>query len=248
MRNKDKWVPSALVYRKGKLVASRNPKEVGVGSRLTADLAASFYDANIRKHAKGKLIDLGCGKVPLFEAYKDFVTENICVDWDKTPHSSAYVDCMCDLSKELPFRDGVFDTLILSCVLEHIQQPDHLWKEMSRILTAGGKVLMNVPFYYWLHETPHDYYRYTEYALRRFAKSSDFEIVLLKAIGGTPEILADILAKHLQYAPLLGKCLASGVQYITHVLVRRGPGKRLSERTSKTFPFGYFLVAEKRGK
>ena len=56
---------------------------------------------------------------------------------------------------------------------------------------------MNVPFYYWLHERPHDYYRYTEYALRRFAETAGFNFLLIKTLGGVPEIIADILAKNL---------------------------------------------------
>lgn len=245
MKNKDRWIPSKFVHRKGKLIGSRNPKELGIGSRLVADITAGFYDTNLKRYAGGKLIDLGCGKVPLFETYKDLVSDNICVDWEQTFHKNDYLDFECDLTKELPFNDGEFDTIILSDVLEHIPQPGKFWREMSRILVKKGKILMNVPFYYWLHETPHDYYRYTEYALRRFAESTDFEILLLEALGGTPEILADILAKHLQKIPFLGSPLAIGIQYLTHAFIRTSLGKYLSKKTSKTFPLGYFLVAEK---
>ena len=92
MRNKEKWSPSKYIHKKGKLVASRDRKEVGIGSRLIADLVAELYDRNLKQHAKGKLLDLGCGNVPLYGAYRELVTDNICVDWGNTLHKSEYLD------------------------------------------------------------------------------------------------------------------------------------------------------------
>lgn len=42
---------------------------------------------------------------------------------------------------------------------------------------------MNVPFYHWLHETPHGYYRYTEFALRRFMDRCGTQLIQLEASG-----------------------------------------------------------------
>jgi len=245
MKNKDKWKPSKYVYRKGKLIASRDRKEVGIASRLVADLVAGFYDKSLKQHAKGKLLDLGCGKVPLYHAYREYITDNTCIDWMNTAHGNQYLDFECDLAKALPFEDGEFDTIILSDVLEHIPNPEHLWKEMSRILSVGGKIILNVPFYYWLHEQPYDYYRYTEFALRRFVENSGLRLIQLEPIGGAPEVLADILAKHAMFIPRLGKNLAAMIQYVTELLAKTAKGKRVSARTSKAFPCVYSLVAEK---
>lgn len=245
MKNKDNWKPSKFVYKGGKLVSSRDSREVRIGSRLITDIIASYYDVYIPKYAKGKLIDLGCGKVPLYEAYKNHITENICVDWENTLHKNEFLDYEGDLTKKLPFCDGEFDTIVLSDVLEHIPQPEKLWQEMSRILALNGKAFINVPFYYGLHEVPYDYYRYTEYALRFFAKLTGFGVLLLKPIGGTPEILADIFAKHLRFFPVIGSGLASAIQYVAAAFVRTTFGKKISEKTSQVFPLGYFLIVEK---
>ena len=71
MKNIENWKPSKFTYnRRGKLIASKNLKEVGAGSRLMGNLVAEFYDEALRVYSKGKLIDLGCGKIPLFAAYK----------------------------------------------------------------------------------------------------------------------------------------------------------------------------------
>ena len=245
MQNQGTWTPSKFVYRNGALRATRDEREVGLGSRLAAELVASLYDAHLARYARGRLVDLGCGKVPLFAAYRDHVSTVTCVDWEGTSHTNDWVDVYCDLAGDLPFEDGSFDTILLSDVLEHIPRPEHLWEEMSRILSPGGHLIMNVPFLYWLHEEPHDYYRYTEFALRRFVESAGMELRLLRAIGGTPEVLADILAKHVVRVPVVGRLIASAVQAGTLGLVRTRLGKRASQRTAAKLPLGYFLIASK---
>jgi SAM-dependent methyltransferase len=246
MRNKDKWVPSKFVYREGKLIASRNPEEVAITDRLLADRVAALYDVYIPQYAKGRLIDLGCGNVPLFEVYRSHIENSVCADWGNSFYKNQYLDCECDLTRDLPFGDGEFDTIILSDVLEHIPQPEKVWQEMSRILAPGGIVILNVPFYFRLHEVPYDFYRYTEYALRRFAELTGFKVLLLRPVGGTPEILADLLARHVQFVPWFGKNLVIAIQSITAAFVKSALGRRISEKTGQMFPLGYFLVAEKK--
>ena len=227
------------------LRASRDPNAVAIGSRLIVDLIAGAYHCNLPQHAKGRLLDLGCGKVPLFLAYKDHVTRITCVDWANTLHKNEHLDCECDLTQPLPFQDGEFNTIILSDVLEHISQPELLWKEMSRILAVRGRILLNVPFYYWLHEQPHDYYRYTEFALRRFVDGAGLRLLQLDSLGGAPEIMADIFSKNILRWRVTGRFMAMFVQWLTTLYLKTKSGKRASARSRGSFPFAYFLVAEK---
>lgn len=245
MKNRDSWRPSKFVYRRGKLIASRDSEEVDAASRLMVDRVAAYYDANLRRHARGRLVDLGCGKAPLYRAYADCVSEVTCVDWGNTSHENAYLDLECDLNKALPFADAAFDTVILSDVLEHIAQPEPLWAEISRILAPSGKVILNVPFYYSIHAGPYDYYRYTEFALRRFVESSGLRLIQLESIGGAPEILADVFAKNVKRFPLIGYPLAVFSQWLTAGFTRTRFGRKVSRATGHSFPFGYFLIAEK---
>lgn len=245
MKNADTWMPSKYILRNGKLMASRDPDEVSIGSRLVADLVAQLYADNLERHAKGKLLDLGCGQVPLYGAYKDLVSENICVDWVNTRHANNHLDHECDLTDPLPFADNEFDTIILSDVLEHIPSPESLWAEMRRVLRPNGKLIMNVPFFYCLHEKPHDYYRYTEFALQRFAEQAGLDVVHLEPVGGSPEIFADMMAKHLQFVAFVGLPFARLVQFLTRRFVETTVGRRLSSKTAEAFPLGYFLVARK---
>lgn len=53
-------------------MASRDPKELSIGSRLVCDLLCEYLDSSIVQHATGKLLDLCCGRVPLHANCKDF--------------------------------------------------------------------------------------------------------------------------------------------------------------------------------
>ena len=241
MKNMDKWQESKYSFINNTLKASRDPNEVAVSSRLITDLVASFYEKYIPQFCKGKLIDLGCGEAPLYCIYKKYTTEIICIDWPKSFHKKDYVDVECSLTDHLPFRDNEFNTIILSDVLEHLPDVTVLWREMYRILQPEGKLLLNTPFYYPLHETPYDYCRYSEYALRNFAENVGFSVILIEAIGGVPEILADIIAKQICKRKIFCKWPAVFVQNLALRFSKRG----FSKRTRRMFPFGYFVVAQK---
>jgi hypothetical protein len=118
---------------------------------------------------------------------------------------------------------------------------------MARLIKPGGKLLLNVPFLYWLHEEPYDYYRYTKFALRRFAEEAGFEIVLIKKLGGAPEIVVDIFSKIASRFGPLGERIAVALQDICRRLVASPLGAKVSERTGKHFPLGYFMIAQRIG-
>lgn len=249
MKNRESWSPGKYELRNGRLRATRDTSRLKRSSRLVTDLVAARYEKAIQAYARGDLVDLGCGNVPLYLAYRDRVDSITCVDWPATKHRLDHLDHEVDLTRSLPFADDSFGTIILSDVLEHIPNPDHLWSEMYRILAPRGVAIINVPFLYWVHEAPHDYYRYTEFALQRFASDSGFSVISLEPIGGLPEVLADFIAKKPRVIPIIGHLFRKSttilVQKITWAFVH-GPGKSLSVKTSKKFPMGYFMVVEKQ--
>ncbi len=245
MKNPEDWKPSKFVQRGQRLFASRDKNEVAVYSRLVANTVAEFYARAISKFCKGHTIDLGCGKVPLYGFYSRYADNVTCADWPNSPHGDIHIDLSCDLSQPLPFSAQSFDTIILSDVLEHIAAPQVLWAEMARILRPDGVIIMNTPFFYWLHEEPFDFYRYTSHALKRFATDNELEVVSLEAIGGSVEIFIDFLSKHLYHLPVLGRQLTALAQSIGYRFSSSFAGKMIREKTSKKFPLGYAMVVRK---
>jgi SAM-dependent methyltransferase len=241
MKNAERWRPTKFVLRNGGWRSSRDPGEVGVGSRLITDAVARCYGKELPRHARGRLLDLGCGAVPLYGAYRALVDEVICVDWAAGEH----VDQACDLAEPLPFEDASFDTIILSDVLEHVPDPALLWRQMTRVLRPGGRIVMNVPFFYWLHAHPHDYYRYTRFALERFVSLNGLQLLALRPLGGVLEVLADLLAKILDKLPVAGGLLAHSLQAAVAAFGRTRTGAHMAEVSARHFPLAYFLVAQR---
>jgi SAM-dependent methyltransferase len=238
MKNRHLWKPSKFVMTKR---GYRGSNEVGLGSRLIADILAKVYEKAIRQHAYGLLLDLGCGKVPLYELYKDYVSDNICVDWVDTLLKSLHLDYEFDLNDGIALPDEKFDTLLVTDVLEHISNPRLLWSEMARVLKPMGKLILGVPFLYRVHDAPHDYYRYTEYKLRLFCEDNGFTVLYLEPYGGSPEVMLDIIAKHIGFSKILSHIhLFFSKAFINSII-----GKKLSAKTSSKFPLGYCLVAQK---
>ena len=118
MKNKHLWKPSKFIMTADGCKISRVPHEVEIGSRFIGDLIAEAYEKVIPQHTQGLLLDLGCGKVPLYEMYKNYVSDNICVDWENTLHKSPYLDYEFDLNQGIPLASEQFETLALILVTD----------------------------------------------------------------------------------------------------------------------------------
>lgn len=246
MQHKQQWQPTKFILRNGELRASRNETDVSVASRVMVDSIAQFYNFALPIYTKGHLLDLGCGNVPLFGAYERLISENTCVDWGNTFHKNNYLDVEADLNRPLPLKDNAYDTVVLSDVLEHIRRPEELIREINRVMKDEGIFIMNVPFFYHLHEEPFDFFRYTKHALKSMCEENGFEVLYLEPLGGVPEILADIVAKYFIGMPIIGKTIAKIAQWKVSLLLKTSFGNRISNKSAQRFPLAYGIVAKKK--
>jgi hypothetical protein len=65
---------------------------------------------------------------------------------------------------------------------------------------------------YWVHEAPHDYFRYTPHALQRLACEAGLTVRQIDSIGGSQCVLADVMGKLLQSRGAVGAALARALQ------------------------------------
>lgn len=135
---------------------------------------------------KGKVLDSGCGSMP----YKEIILENknvesyLGLDIDTSlNYEGAKPDFLWD-GIRMPFENESFDIVISTEVLEHVPDPDAYLTEVKRVLKPGGIFFFTVPFLMSLHEVPHDYYRYTPYALEMIFKRTGFVSTQIVAQGG----------------------------------------------------------------
>jgi SAM-dependent methyltransferase len=233
VRNEHLWQPTKVDLTPN---GPRAGGRVGVGSWHAVNQTAPLVASALRRYARGHLLDLGAGRAPYFATYRPLVDEITCIDWEGSLHDSTHLDVSHDLNQGIPFPDDTFDTVLSTSVFEHIRQPDVLWGHVTRVLAPGGHLVLNVPFLYWLHEQPYDYFRYTEYALRDYCTVHDLTVLELEATGGALDVMLD----------LSSKLVAQQSQRLARMLVRLGEPvvARLASRGQPhLFPFGYVLVA-----
>lgn len=132
---------------------------------------------------KGQLYDLGCGEMPYKSWLLNYVDQHTGVDWACSQHEIK-ADILADLNGPLPIESEVADTVISISVMEHLREPQVFLNEAYRLLKPGGFMVLQVPFMWWVHEAPYDFYRYTRYGLQYlFEKAGFTEITIYPQTG-----------------------------------------------------------------
>jgi SAM-dependent methyltransferase len=196
----------------------------------------------IRTHARGWLVDLGCGTAPFWPAVADQVTLYHGIDlWPRSAHISLVGDVQ---SLEMVAGNS-YDSAICIEVLEHLPAPWLATGALSRILKPGGVAVISAPHLSRLHDLPHDYFRFTEFGLRSLLNQSGLEVVEVRVKGGLLTFLGHQLSTLLVAAawslpPLKPLILAANKWCV--VLAAYHLDRVLG---AHTFPQGYVVVARK---
>ncbi len=150
-----------------------NPRGIGL-------LVNPFYFARKGLHqhivalaplVHGRILDVGCGSKPYRKYFN--ASEYIGLEIEgRNKLADRHYD-----GQVFPFKDGEFDSVFTSQVLEHVFNPEEFFLEINRVLKGGGLLLLTVPFIWDEHEQPFDYARYSSFGLRHLLESHGFEIV-----------------------------------------------------------------------
>jgi SAM-dependent methyltransferase len=132
---------------------------------------------------KGIVYDLGCGVRPYEHDIMRTATGYVGIDWSNTPHE-LQADIVADLNEPLPVPDAVADTVVSFQVLEHLKAPQVMLNEAHRILVPGGGIVLTVPFQWWVHEAPHDYFRFTRHGLEHLFDTAGFTDIRISEVTG----------------------------------------------------------------
>lgn len=187
-------------------------------------------------------LTLDAGRAPLYGIYSTHVDDVTCIDWPDSLHGSKYIDIFADLNKPIPVESESYDTIVCTDVLEHIWSHETLWRELHRLLKPGGHVIVGTPFMYWIHEEPHDYFRWTPYSLRTACEESSLELVEIQRCGGGPEVISDITTKLLATK---SPKLATSASSILQRILKWPAIARMSESTSAKLTLANTLVARR---
>lgn len=201
MKNIKYWKETKIITRNKKFIA--NPKQ-GIGSFLITTLVLEKFVSlldNIEK--KFRILDIGCGSMPHYTVFRNFIAPEsyIGIDWNNTNHQNENIDNYVDLNKqdivEFAVKNKPFDVVLLCDVLEHLHEPKNVLKATSKLLNQKSSyALITVPFYYWIHEKPHDYNRFTIQNLKRLLGEVDLEIERYEIVGGFGTAFLDLISKN----------------------------------------------------
>jgi SAM-dependent methyltransferase len=107
-------------------------------------------------------------------------------------------------ANRLPFQDGVFDVVICSELLEHVYEPAAVLREVHRVLSQRGTLLVCAPFLHRVHADPEDYARYTARFWRRVLAETGFAVEAVEQQGLFFSVAADLIGQYLSGSGLPG--------------------------------------------
>jgi SAM-dependent methyltransferase len=169
-------------------------------------------------YARGRLVDVGCGRKawePLFAVHVD---EHVGVDHvPKLVDGVDRVDLIAT-AYDVPLPDDHADTVLLAEVLEHLEDPGRGLAECARLLKTGGHLIVTTPFFWPVHDQ-RDFYRYAPGGLRYLLEEAGLEvveIVPLSGVWGTVSLQVSYALERYRRGPAapVVDAVASGIQWL----------------------------------
>jgi SAM-dependent methyltransferase len=94
----------------------------------------------------GRALDLGAGQGAISQALRDRGFEVTATDVNTSQFRASGVTCLkTDLNRPLPFSEGSFDLVMAVEILEHLESPRGLLREIFRVLRPGGLAVVTTP-------------------------------------------------------------------------------------------------------
>jgi len=114
-------------------------------------LSRKGIDESIRTFGKGfseeaKVIDIGCGDKPYARYFR-------CQYYGLDVANNSKADYVGDILNN-QLSDATYDGIVMTQVLEHVEDAQKAIDEVERLLKPGGRAFISAPFCMRVHETP----------------------------------------------------------------------------------------------
>ena len=193
-----------------------------------------------RHTSQERALDIGAGG----SSYNRFFPNRISIDIDPARKPDVVAD-----AHKLPFKDHEFSLVLCTEVLEHLRDPRAAIAEMRRVLRPGGTLILTTRFVYPLHDTPHDYWRFTKYGLEELL--ADWQISELIPETIDAETVAVLLQRigfqtrmHFNKVSKLLTFLLAYIAPVGNRIISKRFGDIKKERVEDhILASGYYLVA-----
>lgn len=135
---------------------------------------------------KGKVLSIGSANDDDGQCnhYKNYFSEAFSYTTSEVSLTSN-ADLILDVRSMPEINDEFYDCIFCSGVLEHVDDLPSALQEITRILKAGGVLLLGVPFRQEIHMAPNDFWRFTEHGIKHLLQKS-YMIIDFEAIGKIP--------------------------------------------------------------
>lgn len=187
-----------VVVRENRLIFSEPPDDADTAHKSrSAENWTQWRKENYRFYERelagtqdsARIVDLGAGPSQFLDLFDRF---DMYIGVDFVPYET--VSVVTDFTNAIPLRDACVDVVILSNVLEHMQNPQRILEECTRMLKPGGILLATTPFLMRVHQAPYDFNRYTIYQHTRLLEQAglaDTRVIPL----GSPALPFDTLER-----------------------------------------------------
>jgi SAM-dependent methyltransferase len=137
-----------------------------------------------RVHARGRLLDVGCGDMRAEVWFRAQVDSYWGVDLSASRFLQGKKPVAFARAEQLPFRAASFDSALGMSMLTYLPEPIRMLDEACRVLRPGGTLILEFTQAAALHDEPHDYFRFTRYGAAWLLERAGFEVIELIPIGG----------------------------------------------------------------
>jgi SAM-dependent methyltransferase len=151
----------------------------------------------------GVVLDYGSGNQPYADLLATRFDRCLSADYSVTNRPYARRPDYEIVDNRLALPDASVDCVWCTEVLQHIYAPAEALQEMHRVLRPGGYLLGSVAYARGQRDAPHDYYRFTSFALRRLFRDAGFQIESLDFIGDQFGVMVTSLTGVLDLLPRL---------------------------------------------
>ena len=205
---------------------------------------AELHD-QVRRHSSyihGRVLDIGAGSYPRYRGlftFDEYVTMNI--EQGKNTDIVGKIE-------QIPSPDDSYDSIVCTQVLGDVYELPQAFRELHRVLRPGGAVLITENLFDVIHDAPYDFWRLTEFSLRRLAEDAGFTVTILERRGGYRSVMAQLRARYfIERFDASRKWYARALSYYFSLegIWARYWDARDKSRANQIFTHGYILIAHK---
>jgi len=174
--------------------------------------------------------EIGSGTDELFSAELQIVGTDV--------YLSPNVDYVAD-AHYLPFKDNIFDGVLIQAVLEHVVDPQMVVSEIYRVLKKNGIVYAETPFMQQVHEGAYDFTRYTVVGHRYLFKQFDkIDIGGLDGVGVALAWSIRAFIHAISRSRLIAKLAFVPLKYVLTIIEKFADPRSLYDANSGSYFLG----------